>query len=322
MDNALQSNDAYQFYRILHIEGDIDVQMLSQAINQIVARHTVLRTTYHDTQNGSVQRVADGTDFNLDYLDLAGAGQGALAAKINDTAGQFKQTVFDLSNQLMIKALLLKTESARYQLHIKFHHIATDGWSIGLIVKELTELYTHLNNRMINESSAEQDMPLQYIDYAHWQQSDSSKQTIANNLSFYKTYLEGAPELHGLPVDNTQRAGMDKTVFIPRKLSQKTVRALKSFCQSENVTAFSFLQLCLSILISLPLGFALTSSRHVSNAIYPLLVLTQSIPKVALAPILVIAMGANELPRVAVTFLVAFFPLVIAIATGLLSVPA
>ncbi|MGI9383606.1 MAG: ABC transporter permease [Methyloligellaceae bacterium] len=77
-----------------------------------------------------------------------------------------------------------------------------------------------------------------------------------------------------------------------------------------------------SIMVSLPLGFALTSSRYVSNAIYPLLVLTQSIPKVALAPILVIAMGANELPRIAVTFLVAFFPLVIAIATGLLSVPA
>lgn len=78
----------------------------------------------------------------------------------------------------------------------------------------------------------------------------------------------------------------------------------------------------LSILISLPLAFALTSSRIISNAIYPLLVLTQSIPKVALAPILVIAMGANELPRITVTFLVAFFPLVIAMATGLLSVPA
>ncbi|MBT3658312.1 MAG: ABC transporter permease [Rhodospirillaceae bacterium] len=77
----------------------------------------------------------------------------------------------------------------------------------------------------------------------------------------------------------------------------------------------------LSIIISLPLGFALTSSRIVSNALYPLIVLTQSIPKVALAPILVIALGANELPRVTVTFLVAFFPLVIAIATGLLSVP-
>ena len=77
-----------------------------------------------------------------------------------------------------------------------------------------------------------------------------------------------------------------------------------------------------SIVISLPLAVLITSSPYVSTAVYPLLVLTQSIPKVALAPILVIALGANELPRIVVTFLVAFFPLVISIAAGLLSVPA
>lgn len=77
-----------------------------------------------------------------------------------------------------------------------------------------------------------------------------------------------------------------------------------------------------SILVSLPLAVALTSSRAVANAIYPILVLTQSIPKVALAPILVVLLGANELPRIVVTFLVAFFPLVIAIATGLMAVPS
>ena len=77
-----------------------------------------------------------------------------------------------------------------------------------------------------------------------------------------------------------------------------------------------------SVAISLPLAVALTSSRMVANAIYPLLVLTQAIPKVALAPILVVLLGANELPRIVVTFLVAFFPLVIAIATGLLAVPS
>jgi len=76
-----------------------------------------------------------------------------------------------------------------------------------------------------------------------------------------------------------------------------------------------------SIVISLPLAVALTSSRPVAAAIYPILVLTQAVPKVALAPLLVILLGANELPRVVVTFLVAFFPLVIAIATGLMSVP-
>ena len=77
----------------------------------------------------------------------------------------------------------------------------------------------------------------------------------------------------------------------------------------------------LSIAISLPLAVLITSSPLVSNAVYPLIVLTQSIPKVALAPILVVALGANELPRVVVTFLVAFFPLVVSVAAGLLAVP-
>ena len=78
----------------------------------------------------------------------------------------------------------------------------------------------------------------------------------------------------------------------------------------------------ISIVISLPLAVFMTSSPVISSAIYPLLVLTQSIPKVALAPILVVILGANELPRLVITFLVAFFPLVIAIAIGLMSVPA
>lgn len=76
-----------------------------------------------------------------------------------------------------------------------------------------------------------------------------------------------------------------------------------------------------SIAISLPLAVALTASPAIAGAIYPFLVWTQSIPKVALAPILVVALGSNELPRVVITVLVAFFPLVISVATGLMSVP-
>ena len=76
-----------------------------------------------------------------------------------------------------------------------------------------------------------------------------------------------------------------------------------------------------SVLVSLPLAVLLTSSRLVAGAVYPLLVLTQAIPKVALAPILVVVLGTSELPRVVVTFLVAFFPLVLSIASGLVSVP-
>ena len=76
-----------------------------------------------------------------------------------------------------------------------------------------------------------------------------------------------------------------------------------------------------SLIVSLPLAVLLTSSPLIANTLYPLLVLTQSIPKVALAPILVVIFGSNELPRVVVTFLVAFFPLVLSIAAGITSVP-
>jgi NitT/TauT family transport system permease protein len=76
-----------------------------------------------------------------------------------------------------------------------------------------------------------------------------------------------------------------------------------------------------SVLVSLPLAMLIASSRAISAAIYPLLVVTQSIPKVALAPILIVALGANELPRIIVTFLVAFFPLVVASVAGLMATP-
>jgi NitT/TauT family transport system permease protein len=76
-----------------------------------------------------------------------------------------------------------------------------------------------------------------------------------------------------------------------------------------------------SVIVSLPLAVLITSSPVIANAVYPVLVLTQAIPKVALAPILVVMLGSNELPRVVVTFLVAFFPLVLSIAAGITSVP-
>jgi NitT/TauT family transport system permease protein len=76
-----------------------------------------------------------------------------------------------------------------------------------------------------------------------------------------------------------------------------------------------------SLIVSLPLAILLTASPAIANTVYPILVLTQSIPKVALAPILVVIFGSNELPRVVVTFLVAFFPLVLSIAAGIAAVP-
>jgi NitT/TauT family transport system permease protein len=102
-----------------------------------------------------------------------------------------------------------------------------------------------------------------------------------------------------------------ETAAIPQRTIENTVATLETV----------LLGFAVSVLVSLPIAVMIAYSRWFAEAVYPLLVFTQSIPKVALAPILVVAIGANELPRVIVTFLVAFFPLVISAATGLLATP-
>ena len=124
---------------------------------------------------------------------------------------------------------------------------------------------------------------------------------------------EGAVQIFGIPVYLLPAPSViwTDTIAMASTIGKHTLATL-------GTVIMGFL---ISFAISLPLAVFMTSSPLISSAIYPLLVLTQSIPKVALAPILVVMLGANELPRLVITFLVAFFPLVISIAVGLMAVP-
>ena len=109
----------------------------------------------------------------------------------------------------------------------------------------------------------------------------------------------------------------------PSAILDALIRQAPNVAQHTNATLFTIMAgFAASILIGFPLAIAIASSSLLANALYPLLVLTQSVPKVAIAPLLVIVFGANALPRIVVTFLVAFFPLVISVAAGLLATPA
>ncbi|NQZ20714.1 MAG: amino acid adenylation domain-containing protein [Colwellia sp.] len=246
LDNAFQNNDNYQFYRILHIEGSINVQVLEKSLAEIVARHTILRTTYHEIDHGVIQRIGDGSDFSMKYLDLTEITHANKEEETRSAGRKFKQSIFDLSTDFMLQSLLLKTEPNCYQLHIKLHHISTDGWSIGLIVKELTDLYTVL----VDGRDQQPIVPLQFIDYTMWQQGEASKQNVAKGLSFFEQYLADVPEIHSLPVTAGKRSEFSTVGHVERSFSDIAVRSLKSFCQKHHVTVFSFLQFSLSVVLA------------------------------------------------------------------------
>jgi NitT/TauT family transport system permease protein len=108
----------------------------------------------------------------------------------------------------------------------------------------------------------------------------------------------------------------------PSAIFRAIVQQAPNVLQHTRATMFTILAgFAASIIVGFPLAIAIASSPLLANALYPLLVLTQSVPKIAIAPLLVIVFGANEVPRIIVTFLVAFFPLVISVAAGLLATP-
>ncbi|MGE3701996.1 MAG: ABC transporter permease [Hyphomicrobiaceae bacterium] len=108
----------------------------------------------------------------------------------------------------------------------------------------------------------------------------------------------------------------------PSAIFSAVVQQAPNVLQHTRSTMFTILAgFAASIIVGFPLAIAIASSPLLANALYPLLVLTQSVPKIAIAPLLVIVFGANEVPRIIVTFLVAFFPLVISVAAGLLATP-
>lgn len=109
----------------------------------------------------------------------------------------------------------------------------------------------------------------------------------------------------------------------PSKIFQETYADIDGIALHALATLKTIaLGFVISVCLSFPIALGIASSKKLAGIIYPVLVLTQSIPKIALAPLLVVMLGANEMPRLVITFLVAFFPLVISISSGLLAVPA
>ncbi len=246
LDKMFKNNENYQFYRVLHISGSIDTMILDKAFAEIMARHTILRTTYHITKKAVMQRIGDGLSFAVAHLDLTATDKGQQQALIDAAALEFKQSPFDLEQDLMIRALLIKTDADAYELHLKLHHIATDGWSIALIVKEFTDIY----NALIGQTEAAQSDAFQYIDYARWQQSEAQQQSIAQHLAFFDEYLQDAPQMHNLPIFADKRTDLAEAALVQTTLDSELTSALKAFCQAHNVTVFSFIQFGLSIVIS------------------------------------------------------------------------
>ena len=239
---------AYHIPTVLRVHGSLDVAVLQKALDTIVVRHEALRTVFVQVDGEPVQVVRPAEGFALKQQDLLGLEMQEREAGLSQELRQAMQVRFDMSQGPLIRGLLLKLQSDEHVLLLEMHHIVSDGWSMGVLLRELRTLYEAFEQgQKVDPLPA---LPIQYADYAQWQRQWLTGERLGEQLVFWKEYLRGAPELLELPTDHPRPAVQSHAgAVMGFELDAELCRGLKALATRHGATLFMVLQVGWSLLL-------------------------------------------------------------------------
>jgi len=198
LDQGSPQLAAYNQPRALRLTGPVDGDALQRALDHVVARHEVLRTVYRSGDHGPVQRPLQAGLVPLEVLDLRAVPAERRTAKLNRALQTWARTPFDLSRDLVLRAHLVRERDDQWILLLVSHHIATDAWSRGLVLRDLEAAYRTFIRGELPRSTAG---TLQYADFAAWQRAPARAQEIERDVAWWHEQLRDPPEPPQLPAD-------------------------------------------------------------------------------------------------------------------------
>ena len=228
-------NALYNNFAAVRIQGELDVATLEQSINQIVRRHESLRTVFREKDGVPVQVILDEQPISVQVDDLAALSQEEQQARILALAEEEARQPFDLGQGPLLRVRLLRLGAQEHVIFLTIHHIVSDGWSVGVLLQELAAFYQAIRE---GEPAQLPELPIQYPDYAIWQQKWLQGPVLEEQLSYWREQLAELPVLE-LPTDRPRprvqsSRGANLWFHIPQELTQ----ALASRCQEEGATLF------------------------------------------------------------------------------------
>ncbi|ALM92269.1 MULTISPECIES: non-ribosomal peptide synthetase [Alteromonas] len=243
-EGAAQSNVSAPF--LLH--GKLNKHAMQKAVNTIIARHEVLHSVYREKNNACFQEPLTQFDSTIPLIDLSQLTDDEFDQKVRELAKVEALTAFDLANDLMLRVTLLKHAEDKHVALFSMHHIASDGWSVGIFIKELNQLYSAFCQGLENPLP---ELEVQYSDYAHWQREWMQGSVYEEELDYWLNTLDGAPPVHDIPLDKPRTAKPSIVgKKINRTLSSSTLKKLNDLCRSEGVTLFMALQTLYALTVS------------------------------------------------------------------------
>ncbi|HWM94193.1 MAG TPA: non-ribosomal peptide synthase/polyketide synthase [Thermoanaerobaculia bacterium] len=198
LDQLEPGSFAYNLAEAARLDGSLDVAALAGALSGIVIRHESLRTRFIEQDGESLQVIQDPAPLPLPIVDLSGLADKAQEEEMLHVAGAEARRTYDLSRGPLVRSILLRLGQEQHVLVFGMHHIVSDGWSLGIFVRELGALYRALTT---GEPAALPDLPIQYADFAAWQRQWLSGEVMEDRLAWWRGQLSGAPQVLELPLD-------------------------------------------------------------------------------------------------------------------------
>jgi amino acid adenylation domain-containing protein len=248
IDRLSGGSRQYNIALPVKILGRLDMDALVAALDAIVHRHEVLRTTYHEHADGSVlQRIQPCAPFALSgYRDLRACAPDEQQTRLDEHVRAAVDIDIDLSSDPMLRATLVALADEAHVLVLTVHHIAADGWSLDVLVDEFVQLYTAIGQGQPPQLPA---LPIQYADYALWQQAQVP--ALADGLAWWSAQLAGAPDLSTLPGDRPRPTRMSgQGANLRSTLPAALMARVRGFCYAHDVTPFMLLEAVLALLVA------------------------------------------------------------------------
>jgi len=240
-------NAVYNCPGAVRLEGPLNLKVLEVVINEIVRRHEVLRTRIEVEEEMPVQVIEEWKFRSLSLEDLTNWQREEREAEVKRIAREDAETTFDLRRGPLMRVRVLKLGEEDHVVLFTMHHIVSDAWSMGVLVREVCILYEAMSE---GKESPLPELEFQYADYAYWQRQYLTESVLEKHLVYWKKQLSGKlPELD-LPADHPRPLipsyrGATKSFFLPSKLHQ----SLKASSKREGVTLFMFLLAAFKLLL-------------------------------------------------------------------------
>ena len=242
--DRLEGSVQYHVPAVIRLNGKLDIAALEYTLKSIVNRHEVLRSAIREQDGTPYQYVMDGDAWQLTITDGASYQQDEVG--LDHHIDKIKRQPFDLSKDYMLRAHLISLNPSAHILVVTLHHIASDGWSMSVIVKEVTELYNSYIQKRENNLAP---LAIQYADYAIWQRRNLEGEVLNKKIGYWKNKLQDVKVLR-LPTDY-ERPVIQSTrgAMVSVRIDKELTDRLQVFSQQQGTTLFMTLLTAFKVLL-------------------------------------------------------------------------